>query len=109
MQWIKDIINHNVDGRSLEEAKTWVNDVMSHGCASGSVNGLIWYQETSKIYEDNEIRIITYLEDNDVELKLQHETILTIMNDRVWCVFEMLVQPCFDEMVEDEELSFPEE
>jgi hypothetical protein len=41
MQWMKDIIKHNIEGRTASDARTWAEDVRNYGCAGGSVSGLI--------------------------------------------------------------------
>jgi hypothetical protein len=110
MQWLKDIVKHNIEGRTASDARTWAEDVRNYGCAGGSVSGLIWYSETEKIYRDNEYDIIEALDnagyyDDCGKKDLIRRTIVQICNDSVWAIFEMCVQDYTEQMIEELNLS----
>ena len=46
----KDIAQELLDRGSDEEIKSYVSDVMNHGCVSGTVSSLIYYADTKAFY-----------------------------------------------------------
>jgi hypothetical protein len=52
MKTIKDFILNDLSSYGTQEDKTaYLNDVITHGCITGCVSSLIYYQDTTKFYE----------------------------------------------------------
>lgn len=56
-EWIEEKI---ADGYTKQEA---IDELMSHGCQSGMVSGLIYYTDTTKFFEEHKDEINALLKD----------------------------------------------
>lgn len=56
-EWIEEKI---ADGYTKQEA---IDELMSHGCQSGMVPGLIYYTDTTKFFEEHKAEINELLKD----------------------------------------------
>ena len=56
-EWIEEKI---ADGYTKQEA---IDELMTHGCQSGTVSGLIYYADTTKFFEDHKGEINELLKD----------------------------------------------
>ncbi|MDD4950501.1 hypothetical protein [Sulfuricurvum sp.] len=62
------IILNNIEE---EYEESFFEDLMSHGCVSGMVSGLIYYAETVKFFDDNRVEIGKMLSDTLIECGLK--------------------------------------
>ncbi len=87
---IEQIVAKEASESSYDDPWKWLDDLARHGCSSGMVSGLIYYNETSKFYQEHKTEIWEQLaEDAD-----SHGT----------SIMEMLGEiQCFRENVTDED------
>ncbi|UPI12523.1 hypothetical protein [Bacillus phage SBSphiJ4] len=50
IQWAVNILEDNMSGLDREERMSYLEDVTSHGCASGCVSGTIYHSELDAIF-----------------------------------------------------------
>ena len=81
----------------------YLKDILNSGCVSGIVSALIYYTDTTKVYNDYEFEILEILENVEYFIKENHESIIDylkngqeqIKNHMVWTAFESV---CYDIM-----------
>lgn len=66
---VAEILLANID--SHENMEDYVQDVLSYGCASGAVSGMIYYSETNEFFETHKDSINDALADIRQELGAQ--------------------------------------
>lgn len=90
MKWITNILTRALDGMDEAEINDWFDDLERHGCISGMVGALVYWQNTHNIYDANEPEILSALD--EVEYKDSQPKGLididTLINNRVWAAFE---------------------
>ena len=59
----KEVLDEMKDCETWEDAKSWLNDLTTHGCSSGMVSGLIYYVDTEKFYDEHEKEIEDLVEE----------------------------------------------
>jgi len=105
--WAIEILNNNMEDYSKEEKVNYLNDVTTHGCASGCVSGVIYYHETKEIFKDNIDEILEELEDykeNTCFNPLQNlEDISTLYNWAVWFTVEHVASMMLSDLENEEE------
>lgn len=85
---VAEMIIGEVEG--YDKADDWFNDLLSHGCVSGMVGGLIYYTDTYKFYDDN----YSDIEDLRAELSQMYGEDFNVPGDQdlknwwAWCAFE---------------------
>lgn len=47
------LVDELVDCETDEDKKGWINDLLQHGCSSGMIGALIYYNDTIAFYEEN--------------------------------------------------------
>jgi len=102
MEHERGTIRAKVAEASLEyndgEPISFFNDLMTHGCASGMVNFLIYYVDTHSFFDEHydaieELRI-EYLEDCGEPLRIDGD----LKNTLAWFGFEETAQRMMDEL-----------
>lgn len=60
---LMDVMKDLQDQGNTEEQKSYMEDVMTHGCQSGMVGHLIWYTQTEAYYKEHKEEINELLYD----------------------------------------------
>jgi len=60
---LKEAVFEDIEDMSLDEVKSYLNDVSTHGGVSGMISGLIYYSDTNKFYDKYEEDIEDLLEE----------------------------------------------
>jgi len=81
----KDVL---VDLYEEEDIKSYINDVLQHGCVSGAVTGLIYYEDTKDFFKRNSIDILQLLEDIEEETGEQVKLQAPYYNFLAWLGYE---------------------
>ena len=54
---IKDIVLQDIEDAKEDDYTSYIDDVSQHGCQSGMVSDLIYYDDTMKFYKEHEKEI----------------------------------------------------
>lgn len=93
------ILAHSQDGYT---AKTWLEHLMQHGCISGMVGELIYYNDTHEFFDKHYDEITTMLEEYEEEYGSALQYNGDMKNFYAWFAFEEVARKFYNQ-VEDAE------
>ena len=94
-----DEIFNNVLGMTKEEAKYWVeNDAI---CSIDSVNGLIYYHDTSEFFDRHEEEILKLAKEFEFDCSIVENGMKGFKNTMSWFAFEALKDRLFEERTDE--------
>lgn len=92
-------IKNNIEGMTREEAKYWIeNDAI---CVTGSVNGLIYYYDTSAFFDEHEEEILDLAKDYEFTADPVELGMGGFKNCMAWFAFEALKDTVFEDYKDD--------
>lgn len=88
---IDEILN-SANTHSDEDLKSFINDVIYYGCASGAVPGMIYYTDTHKFFDKHydEIMDLVYEYEQEIGEKIHPDG--DMKNFYAWLAFEITCQ-----------------
>ncbi len=79
---IEKIVGQDATDKGYDDPWDYIRDVVEHGCASGTVPGMIYYNETGKFYQEHKEEIWEILyEDHE---NMGEGNILTMLSQMRW-------------------------
>ena len=66
-QWAIEILEDNMEGYTIEERETYLQDVVQHGCISGCVSGVIYNRQIREIFEEHVLEILEVIQQFDYD------------------------------------------
>ena len=95
---VVEIILDQVDGLDNEEIFSAVEEIVTHGCATGVVPALITYDDTDKFFDNHADEIFELIEDAKQEGIINMNNFELSKNNLAWFAFEMIVQEIYQEL-----------
>ena len=95
---VAEIIMDQVDGLDNEEIFSAVEEIVTHGCATGVVPALITYDDTDKFFDNHADEIFELVEDMKQEGLIDMNNFESSKNNLSWLAFETIAQEIYQEM-----------
>ena len=95
---VVEIIMDQVDGLDDNKIFSAVEEIVTHGCASGVVPALITYDDTDKFFDNHADEIFELVEDMKQEGIIDMNNFELSKNNLAWFAFETIVQEIYQEM-----------
>lgn len=81
-----------------EYREQWLNDLEYHGCVSGMVSDLIYYNDTLRFFADHEQEILYLAKEYDFHPSIVALGETGVKNSLAWFAFETLAREVFESM-----------
>lgn len=94
---VSEIIIDQLEG--YDEAETFFEDLFNHGCMSGMIGDLIYYNDTHKFYDDNYSDIEDLRYEYETELGEVLKPVGDLKNWYAWFAFEETSRKIAQELV----------
>ena len=95
---VVEIIMDQVDGLDNEEIFSAVEEIVTHGCATGVVPALITYDDTDIFFNNHADEIFELIEDAKQEGIINMNNFELSKNNLAWFAFELIAQEIYQEM-----------
>ena len=95
---VVEIILDQVDELDNEEIFSAVEEIVTHGCATGVVPALITYDDTDKFFDNYADEIFELIEDAKQEGIIDMNNFELSKNNLAWFAFETIAQEIYQEM-----------
>ena len=95
---VAEIIMDQVDGLENEEIFSAVEEMVTHGCATGVVPALITYDDTDKFFDNYADEIFELLENMKQEGLIDMNNFELSKNNLAWLAFETIAQEIYQEI-----------
>ena len=95
---VVEIIMDQVDGLDDNKIFSAVEEIVTHGCASGVVPALITYDDTDKFFDNHADEIFELAEDMKQEGIIDMNNFELSKNNLAWFAFEAIAQEIYQEM-----------
>ena len=97
----KEILADMTDQADAEDAMAYLEDVTNHGCGSGIVGGLIYYDQTRAFFTKHADEIFALLHEYEIDEQVRHyDSFTDFSNKLAWLGYELVAHTLYQELNE---------